>query len=777
MATGGALAGVRVLDLTDASGRAAGKLLAEAGADVLRLRRGDPGPPLNVRGGVLDWWLDGGTRFLPLDLDRPDGRDTFRALAARADILIETEPPGRLAARGLDFPDLTQDNPRLVHISLTPFGREGPRAGWQAGDLVQAALGGVLSVTGGPEAPVNGWGRQTAMTGSFYAAICALAALRSGRGVHLDLSLHEAVIANTEQVLMYWFFQNQLPRAIAQRQRALHWSSAYDVMACRDGHIMITPASALGEQIDWLAEHGIDGFEDLRTMAPGPTYAARMLAFMDAIRAWARDKAAAALFLEGQRRGLPYGLVQGVAEAAASPQLEARGVFRAVAWDGPEVRIPGPLVRLPETPAPPPAPPPAAPEPPATALAAWPVRAAAPTGTGAPPDRPLAGVRVLDFTWVLAGPWATRTLAELGADIIRIQTEVRSQGANGNDHPYFMMWGRGKRSIRLNMKHPRALEVMRGLVERSDIVIDNFSAGVLERWGLGAEQLRAWNPRIITAGLSGCGRTGPWRDFVTYAPTIHALCGLTALTGPAGERDCGYGFSYNDHASGLAGALALLEALHARERTGRGQDIDLSQLEVGVFLTGAAYVEYLNTGREPVAAGNRDPFSDPAPHEVYRCADGRWLAVAARDNAEWARLAAAVGEPGLSAPELATVDGRRAARARIDARLAEWAAAREAEGAMRQLQAAGVAAGTVQNAQDLSERDAQLAARGWLASAAHPTHGDIAMDRFPVRIAGRPLPLPAAPPAFGEHSFAVYGELLGWSDEQIAGGIGDGLFI
>jgi benzylsuccinate CoA-transferase BbsE subunit len=359
MMSDGALAGLRVLDLSDETGRFAGKVLAEAGADVVRVRQGEAGPamsgPAGDRGGLLNWWFDGGTRLLPLDLDDSEDRATFRDLAARADLLIETEPPGRLAALRLDYPGLAPLNPALVHVSLTPFGREGPRAGWAVSDLVSAALGGVLSVTGDPDRPLNGWGRQTGTVGGFYAAICGLAAVHAaratGRGTHIDLSLHEAVISCTEQVLMYWFFRRRLPRAIAQRQRALHWSGAYDVMACRDGHVMITPASDLPAQIDWLAEDGVTGFDDLKTVQ-GPAFVARVPALMDALRAWAATKSAEPLFLEGQRRGLPYGLVQSVAQAAVTPQLRVRGFFRPVAWDGPPVLTPGPLIRLPDTPAP-----------------------------------------------------------------------------------------------------------------------------------------------------------------------------------------------------------------------------------------------------------------------------------------------------------------------------------------------------------------------------------------------------------------------------------------
>ncbi|MGE0544110.1 MAG: CoA transferase, partial [Dehalococcoidia bacterium] len=719
MVEGGALAGLRVLDLTDESGRLAGKLLAEAGADVVRLRAGSPGPPMTgaaaARGGLLNWWYDAGTRRLPLDLASAVGQGAFRDLATRADLLIETEPPGRLAALGLDYADLHPLNPRLVHVSLTPFGREGPRAGWQTSDLVAAAFGGVLSVTGEPEQPLNSWGRQSVNVGGFFAAITGLAgvsaARQDGQGQQIDLSLHECVATCTEQVLMFWFFRHLLPVAIAPRQASLHWSGAYAVMPCTDGHVMVTPAPSLPRLVAWVAEDGMAAaVADLAgELAQVREQVPRLMA---TLRAWAATKDAHALFLEGQRRHLPFGEVLNVAEVAASPQLTARGFFRPVAWDGPPVRTPGPLVRMEGTPPPPAQPPPASDSSVDEVLAGWPARpsesgdaASHRNGDGAA-TKPLAGVRVLDFTWVLAGPYATRILADLGADVIKIQTETRSQGASGNEHPYFVMWNRSKRSAALNIKHPRAVDTFRSLVEQSDIVIDNFSAGVLDRWGIGYAAARRWNERIIYLNLTGVGRDGPWRDFVTYAPTIHALSGLTYLTNPPGRRDIGPGLSLNDHVSGLAGALAALEALEARRRTGRGTLVDLSQLEVGAYLAGPAYLDLLANGRAAQPQGNRDPFEDVVPNEVYRCRDDGWLAITARDDHDWRRLCAAIGDPTLIEDRrLTAVEGRRMHRALVDDRLARWCAEQDADAAMRRLQTAGVPAGVIQDAGTMTAAD------------------------------------------------------------------------
>ena len=497
---------------------------------------------------------------------------------------------------------------------------------------------------------------------------------------------------------------------------------------------------------------------------------------MELLHAWALTKDANELFLGGQQRHLPFGEVLSVADIVNNNHFQARGFFRAVDWNGPTVKMPGPLFRTEATPAPPPLPPAARPVDPATVLQRW---TPASTTTPSPPpapQKPLTGVRILDFTWVLAGPYCTRVLADLGADVIKLQTEERSQGVNGNAFPYFALWNRNKRSVSLNMKHPKVLDIFRRLVEQADVIVENFSVGVLERWGIGYDTVRQWNHRIIYMSMAGAGQSGPWRDFVTYAPTIHALCGLTYLTNPPERQDIGLGCAYTDHLSGLAGALALLEALEARRRTGVGQRIDLSQLEVGAYLVGPAFADLLSNGREAHPQGNQDAFCDYVPNNVYRCLNNEWLALTARDDHDWHRLCQAIGNQTLANDtRLASVEGRRVHRADIDQALGSWAAQQDAEQAMRQLQAAGVPAGKVCTMRDFTERDEQLAARQWLVEVENKLLGRHQLDRFPAVFSDATFDYTPAP-FLGEHNFEVYKELLGMSEEEIAIAIGDGLF-
>lgn len=783
MTRNGALQDLRVIDLTDDTGRFATKLLTEAGADVVRLGQGSPGPAMNgeasMHGGLLDWWYDGGKQRLALDLDSAAGQAQFRALAARADLLIETEPPGRLAELGIDFPELHKLNSRLVHVSLTPFGRRGPRAQWQMSDLVAAALGGVLSFTGTPDAPLNGWGRQCFNTASLFAAICGLAgvyaARTTGQGQHVDLSLQQSVIACTEQMLMFWFFAKMFPITEAPRQASLHWSGAFEVMRCASGYAMVTPGTHMPKMVEWLDEDGMAGdlkdldLSDMLKVLPHIKH------IMEILHAWALTKDAHKLFLAGQQRHLPFGEVLNVSAITNNEHFQAREFFRSVDWTGPSVKIPGPLFRTEATPAPRPLPPPDTPVDPATVLQRW-APSATPVPSAAGRQKPLTGVRILDFTWVLAGPYCTRVFADLGADVIKLQTEERSQGVNGNAFPYFALWNRNKRSASLKMQHPKALDLFRRLVEQADVIVENFSVGVLDRWGIGYDVVRQWNDKIIYMSMAGAGQSGPWRDFVTYAPTIHALSGLTYLTNPPDRQDIGLGCAFTDHISGLSGALALLEALEARRRTGVGQRIDLAQLEVGAYLVGPAFADLLSNGREASPRGNQDAFCDYVPNNVYPCLNTEWLAITCRDDAQWTRLCQAIAHPTLSSDaRLTTVEGRRMHRDEIDWALSTWAAQQEAEPAMRQLQVASVPAGKVCSMKDLTEHDEHLKAQQWFVEVEHKLLGRHQFERFPAVFSEGTLDYKPSP-FLGEHTFEVYKELLGMSDEEIATAIGEGLF-
>ncbi|MEO9255357.1 MAG: CoA transferase, partial [Tepidiformaceae bacterium] len=536
------LYGLRVLEIAGWNAVLAGRLLADGGADVVRIvpPSGDPleieAPFFGSSGkSIQAAWYNAGKRVVALDVTTEDGRSQLRALIAGSDILIEDWEPG---SAPLSAGELLSANPRLVRVSVTPMGLDGPLSQLKTNDLVANALSGSASVTGNADTPpITGYGNQSYHTVGLYAAICALAALRTARATgeaqHVDLSAHEALVSCTEQVLMQWFFpEGTWHDPIAKRQGSLHWSTAYEVYEASDGKdVMVTAALHFPDVLlPWLREEG--AAQDLADPEKFPSLVSmiRKLPYvMKVLKDWVATHEGDELFYEAQRRHEPFAAVWDIAEVVQSPQIPARSYTneRDIPGFG-SVQFPGRFFRTSVDD-----------RHPFLAVRArvddvdWvPRKVTGGAYRSIAPTKPLAGVRILDFTHVLAGPFGTRVLADLGADVIKISAASRGGGANTPDHPYYMCWNRNKRNLSLNMTTEEARGLARKLAATSDIIIDNFSAGVLERWGIDRASLAKENPGVTTIAMGGMGKDGPWRDFVTFAPTIHALTGLTYLTNP-----------------------------------------------------------------------------------------------------------------------------------------------------------------------------------------------------------------------------------------------------
>jgi crotonobetainyl-CoA:carnitine CoA-transferase CaiB-like acyl-CoA transferase len=391
---------------------------------------------------------------------------------------------------------------------------------------------------------------------------------------------------------------------------------------------------------------------------------------------------------------------------------------------------------------------------------------------------PLAGVRVADFTWVWAGPFCTLQLAHLGAEVIRVESATRlcvtrllppfadfKPGPNRSG--YFNQYNQGKRSVTLDLKRPEAVVVARRLCARSDIVVENFAAGVMDRMGLGYERLRAERPDVIMIALSGYGATGPDRDKVSYGPAQVPLSGLSSVTGYRGFPPMHAGISYGDPTAGLHGTVAVLAALLHRARTGRGQCIDLSQWETSMAVLPEAILEWTMNGHQPPRDGNRDPHM--APHGVFPAAgEDRWVAVAVEDDAAWARLVNAIGRPELAGdPRYATVIGRKRHEDALEALLAEWTRARSPEEVTATLQAAGVPAFTAATNRDLAE-DPHLAARGFFVELEHPEVGARKHVGVPWRMSESDCRVRRPAPCLGADTDAVLRDVCGYSAPEIA---------
>lgn len=776
------LAGLRVVEQTGWAGAFAGRLLADGGADVVRVA--PPGgddlasePPFFGESGVSiqDAWYNAGKRVVALDLASDEGRE----LLAEADLLIEDWRDGEAP---FDAGALREAFPRLVRLSVTPMGREGPWAGLAVNDLVANALSGAASITGTPETPpLNGYGNQTAHIIGFYAACCALAGVRlrdsTGAGTHIDLSGHETLIANTEQLLMQWFFPDggRWTTPIARRQGSLHWSGGYEVYHDRDGDgLMVTSSLGLIDRlIPWLDETDMAGDLTDRERYPDLISLVKEMAHvMATLRDWTGENVADELFDEAQRRRLPFGAVWPVSKVVATPQIEARGYFteREVEGYG-TVPFPGRLIST-EADGPAPAPPVR------TDGASWGARPELEAvGEGLSAGAPLAGLRVLDFTHVLAGPFGTRVLADLGADVIKVGTASRNAGANTLQHPYYLSWNRNKRNLTLDMRQEGAREIARRLAGECDAIIDNFSAGVLARWGLDRGSLAETAPGVTVVSMGGMGNSGPWRDFVTYAPTIHALTGLTYLTSVPGRQDIGFGYSLTDHLSGLAAALGILEGVEHRRRTGQGLDVDVAQYELGLGLMGPALLDYFANGADPEPPANRHPFDGWAPHGIYPASgEDRWVAIAVRGEEQWRALCEVMGAPDLAGdPRFARHGGRIANQDALDACVSAWTAGRDRYEIMEVCQAAGIAAGAVQDGGDIGTADPHVAARAFLGTIPTEDGGEQGAERFPATIDGMRPTTGYAARSLGADTFDVLTELLHLSPDEIGELMADGI--
>ncbi len=410
-------------------------------------------------------------------------------------------------------------------------------------------------------------------------------------------------------------------------------------------------------------------------------------------------------------------------------------------------------------------------------------------------DLPLAGIRVCDLTWIIAGPTATRVLADFGAEVIRVEhaqavdpirlgRPINGDRTTLNNSGFFNYFNRNKKSVLLNVRHPMGIELLHRLIAVSDVVIENFSSGVLESWGLDFEAQRAINPGIIYCSISGFGHTGRDRHFTTWGPTAQALSGLTLMSGLPGKPPAGWGYSYMDHTAGYYGAIAIMMALHHRNRTGQGQYIDISQVETGMVLTGPAVLDYTVNGRSwrrpAMPPGNRAWEPRIAPHNTYPCAgEDRWVAIAVRNDAEWQAMVRAMGEPAwaLDARFVANA-GRLEHQDDLDAGIATWTAARDDYAVMRTLQAAGVPAGVCQTPGDRAGQDDQLRARGWWHTMPHAEMGEASeFDGVTPRVSATPGTLRTASPLIGEHTAPVMLDILGLSPEEYAEHEAMGVFM
>jgi len=626
-----------------------------------------------------------------------------------------------------------------VHVSVTTFGSGGPRSLWKGGELVASAMGGALRVTGEPGlAPVKEAGDACTFHADMVAAAGAMSAHYArgthGKGQHVDVSIQQVAFSrNFNGILCWQFDRRKLTRvggALAYGQATVRaiWRLAdgwcfHSLMTGRLG----APANqALSDWMDEIAMpnplHGTDWLAYNRSTLAAETRAT----WEAAIAAFLLSRTKQEIATEGLRRGINACVVNEPADVLADPHLAARHFFETPSG------LPERFAGIRE----------------GTAAAAPAVH------TGDRPG-PLSGVRVLDFAWALVGSITTKTLGDLGAEIVKIESRTRpdlarldvqvsaSKPGNWDDKPWFAHLNSSKRSLSLNMKKAEARELIDPLIDWADVVVENFSPGTMKKLGLDYDALAARNPGIVMVSGSVFGQTGPLAQLWGVDGTGGALSGRTFLTGyPDRDPVIPGAVPYGDVIVPFVMAGSVAAALQHRRETGRGCHIDASMYEICVQQMRDALAA-ARRGERPQRLGNADPrvvFQDVFP----ALGDDRWVVISLFDDADRARLHAIAGDD-----------------------IAAWTGAREDHAIAVALQAAGIACGVVQDCEDMIDLDLQLAGRGALVTLDHPILGPFGHIATPL-LFSRDRFAPFCAPRMGEHAHVIARDLCGLSETRIA---------
>jgi crotonobetainyl-CoA:carnitine CoA-transferase CaiB-like acyl-CoA transferase len=792
----------------------------------------EPGPERSLH----FWGYNRGKRSVVLDLQSADGAARFRKLLDSADILLDASGGAAAKALGTTPQQLAAALPKLVVARMMPFGDVGPWKDYKSSDLVHLALGGIMMNCGYDPDPAMHYDMPPIAPQLWHAyhiagdqmVVGILAALihrlHTGEGQDLCVAIHEAVSKNTELDVMSWVMR----RAPLFRQTCRHAienpTHVPSIGHTKDGRWYIAAGVSVRDQtnlVPFLA--GYDMQADLALPGPDADTKARNVPGSGAndeskahvleivqrfIRSFRYDTMP---WREAQAAGLLWAPLRKPHENVTDEHWRARGSFAEIehpehgrsfhypvsrwlstetAWKaGRRAPLLGEdteavLAQL---------------RPRALTQPARP-RAAGPARTS-PHGKPfpLQGVRIFDFSWFLASAGGTRFAAALGADVIKVEwkdnpdtrlaamapiggREARRvataplKGVTDSDMGgQFNNKNSGKSGISLNIRHPKGLEIAHRLIAISDVVAEGFSPGVLQRLGLGYDVQRSLRPDIIYVQQSGMGGLGTYGRFRTIGPVAAAFAGTSEMSGmPEPAMPAGWGYSFLDWIGAYSFASAIMGALFHRDRTGRGQWIDSSQCESGIFLKAVPVLDWSANGRVWSRIGNRSPYKPAAPHGAYRCAgEDRWIAIAAFDEAEWRALARTANRSSwLSDPRFATLESRLLHQDALDAAITDWTLGQEAHACMEALQKAGVPAGVCQTAEDRCDRDPQLAALNWMTEVTGTKIGRWPVTEISTRLSATPPYsggiIDRGAPGYGEDNARILGELLGYSSAQVA---------
>ena len=790
----------RVIDLSDERGLLCGAILADLGAEVIRVEppHGSSARRSLASGAVWEAWARNSSS-VAIDLTSHAGRQRLRQLLESADFLVESFTPGVMATYGLAYEDIASTFPSLVYVSVSPFGQTGPRARDPATDLtVQAASGMMAAVGAADRPPLRLIGMQSWAHAGAEAACGALIAhherRHSGLGQNVDVSAQEAVSLAAAFQYLSELFGDDPPK----RSGGAIVSGRIEVptvFRAQDGFVTAPFFFGPGQGpfarrlMEWICDSGEcdvgtrdkDWVNYLELLEAGSEPLAELDRVVQLISSFFRVRPVAQLFDEARIRGVQLVPVNSLDEVVNDSHLSARG-FWWMADDLPgSPLVPGAFARFSSTPL--------AYRNRAPLVDQHAFSVSAPASRGERPteseNRPresdpiaLGDVRVLDFTWLAAGPWATRLLADFGATVVKVESSARIDAMRvlppfiDGQHDLdagggFQSSAAGKLSLDLDLKNPAAREIVLDLVRWADVLTESFSPRAMPALGLDYETLKGVKPDLIMVSSSLFGQDGPYASLPGVGFMGAALGGFTHATGWADRDPIGPSGPYTDYVSPKLAVAAILAALDYRDRTGQGQWIDISQLESSLAFLGPELVDYVLTGAIAGRLGNRHPSM--APHGVYR-ANGvdRWIAIACRDDTDWVAVCRVMSRPDLAADdELSSLEGRQARAELLDRELTRWTAGRDAIAAERILVRAGVPAAAVVDYRTVAN-EPQFRHREHILSVPHSRHGSISVESTHLRLHRTPARVLRGGPVLGEDTDSVLRQILRYDDARVA---------
>jgi crotonobetainyl-CoA:carnitine CoA-transferase CaiB-like acyl-CoA transferase len=800
------LEGIRVLDLATERAELAGRLLADLGAEVLKIE-----PPGGSPSRRLPPFVDGfegdpehslywasvalGKKSAVLDLETPAGRAGVADLAATADVLVESFDPGVMAARGLGCAELRGRNPRLIYISVTPYGQDGPHATRPATELTLEAAGGLLGMQGdGDRPPVPVGYPQAAFHAGAQAAADAIIALnereRSGLGQHLDVSMQAGIVWTLMNATGYPPNTDGDPPTSAENRKNPRLELAPgvsfpNIWPCKDGYVqasvtlgglgartlgnLIRLIEAEGELSPELVASGWTAWTD--TIAPGGVPPETLATARDEIGRYFLTRTREELMRRAVEHKLLVAPIRDIQSVAAAPQLQERRYWEEV--DG--RRHPGLAARLSRTPMRLGGPAPRLGEHQDLVASPPEARPSSLVAGGAPRSRAFEGLKVADFAWVGVGPIIAKALADHGATVIHVESATRpdvlrlgppfKDGEPGLDRSqFFANFNSSKLGLAVNLALPEGKEIAERLIAWADVVVESFIPGVLEGLGFGYNAIAARRPDIVMLSTCLCGQTCQDATYRGFGTQGAALSGLHGLTGWPDRPPAGTWGAYTDFIAPRYGVAAIASAIYERNRSGLGQHIDLGQVEAAMHFIEPLVLDYTVNGRTRGPAGHSSELA--SPHGVYPTVGvERYIAVAAESTGHWDALCDVIPLEHL-VPRGAGLMTRLAKDAEIDAAIEAWCAEKDPWEAVEALVAAGVPAAVVQRPSDLY-RDPQLAHRGFFVTCDHSVMGPTPYDG-PVTLFSDTPPRLTAAPCVGEHTHYVLSEVLGLTEGEIA---------